>query len=404
MATLKATIKKEKIRADKTWNVLIRFSHNGQSRYISTTMYVEKKDLTTSMKIKNQSIIDRCNLLIKEYREKINELNLEINDFDIDTIVDYLKSKNDKSGIDFVAFSYEWMRRNANLKGIKNYQSAINSLCKYFGKDKIYCDEITAKSLKDYEESLSGTKRAQSLYTNSIVRLFNEARYFYNDEDRNIIKITHNLSKFKPKRQNISEKRSLPEQIIKQIFQLEYDNKTSCGYSSRRDLALDCFKLSFCLMGINSADLYNADEYDGEYITYYRTKTKDRRADKAKMVIKVHPFIKPLIDKYRGDKKVFSFHERFSSHEGLNRSINLGIQEIKEELGISDITFYSARHSFATIAVNDVGINKYLVNDMLCHTDPSMRVTDIYIRKDFTPINEANFRLIEYLFKDLLNR
>lgn len=27
-----------------------------------------------------------------------------------------------------------------------------------------------------------------------------------------------------------------------------------------------------------------------------------------------------------------------------------------------------------------------------------MKVTDLYIQKDFTPINEANFKLIEYVF------
>ena len=35
---------------------------------------------------------------------------------------------------------------------------------------------------------------------------------------------------------------------------------------------------------------------------------------------------------------------------------------------------------------------------MLCHTESSMRVTDLYIKKDFTPINEANFKLIDYMF------
>ena len=85
------------------------------------------------------------------------------------------------------------------------------------------------------------------------------------------------------------------------------------------DLDLDCFKLSFCLMGMNSADLYNATDYDGEYITYCRTKTKGCRNDHAKMVVRVHPMIKDLIEKYRGEERVFNFHERFSSMADLNR-------------------------------------------------------------------------------------
>lgn len=52
----------------------------------------------------------------------------------------------------------------------------------------------------------------------------------------------------------------------------------------------------------------------------------------------------------------------------------------------------------ATIAINDVRIDKWTVNEMLCHTDLSMKVTDLYIKKDFSPINEANFRLLEYMF------
>ena len=149
---------------------------------------------------------------------------------------------------------------------------------------------------------------------------------------------------------------------------------------------------------MNSADLYNATDYDGEYITYCRTKTKGCRNDHAKMVVRVHPMIKDLIEKYRGEERVFNFHERFSSMADLNRSINIGLKEIGKELGIENLQFYSARHSMATIAINDVRIDKWTVNEMLCHTDLSMKVTDLYIKKDFTPINEANFKLLEYMF------
>ena len=79
MATFKATIFKDRQREDKTWNVSIRFTHERKVRYISTTMYVSKKDLTASMKIKNQQVLDKCDMLIKEYRRKVDSLFLEIN-------------------------------------------------------------------------------------------------------------------------------------------------------------------------------------------------------------------------------------------------------------------------------------------------------------------------------------
>lgn len=150
-------------------------------------------------------------------------------------------------------------------------------------------------------------------------------------------------------------------------------------------------------MGMNSADLYSATEYDGECITYQRTKTKDRRADKAVISVRVHPAIKPLVDKYRGKGAVFCFCQRYSSAADFNRAINIGLKEIGTELGIEGLQFYAARHSMATIAVNEAGISKYVVNDMLNHVEPSMRVTDLYIKKDFTAINEANYSLIGYV-------
>ena len=399
MATFKATIKKDKQRADKTWNVLIRFTHDRKTRYLSTTMYITKKDLTSSFKIKNQQILDRCDMLIKEYRKKIGGLFLEVNDMDIDSIVEVMKSdKGNKSEIDFVEFSNKWFDKHIELKGLKNYRSALNSFCLFMGRSTIYCSEITVKTMKAYEEFLSGKERAKSLYISKIVKLFNEAKEYYNDEDNDIIRIKNCLSKYKPPKMNVAEKRALSVDEIRRIFALPYSELKVKGNQCRRDLALDCFKLSFCLMGMNSADLYNATDYDGEYITYCRTKTKDRRNDHAKMVVRVHPMIKELVDKYSGKERVFNFYERFSSMGDLNRSINIGLKEIGKEIGIENLQFYSARHSMATIAINNVRIDKWTVNEMLCHTDMTMKVTDLYIKKDFTPINEANFRLMEYVF------
>ena len=70
-----------------------------------------------------------------------------------------------------------------------------------------------------------------------------------------------------------------------------------------------------------------------------------------------------------------------------------------EGIGIEKLQFYSSRHSFATIDVNDVRIPIYIVNDMLCHVGNAMRVTELYIKKDFSAINEANFKLIDYIKK-----
>lgn len=395
MATIKVTIKKNERRSDGTWNVLVRITHERKSAYIRTSLFVGKKDITTSFKIKNANILDKCREIENEYRRRLSNLNLELCNLKLERIIHYLENTQTSNSIDFIAFCDKWIQKHEKLKGLKNYRTAINSFVRFYGRKKIFCDEITSKVLKQFEESLADKQRALSMYPQAILRLFNEARDFYNDEEIGIFKIRHTIN-YKPKKQNVAEKRSLTESVIKAIFSLPYDDNEH----SRRNLAKDCFMLSFCLMGINSVDLFNAKEFDGEYLIYNRTKTTERRlSDKARMVVRVHPFIRPVFDKYYdGEKRVFNFYKRFATEKDLNRSINIGLKQIAKEIGIDNLQYYSARHSFATIAVNKAKINKYIVNDMLCHVDPSMRVTELYIEKDYSVINDANYKLIEYMF------
>lgn len=396
--TLKALVRKSKMRADKTWNVVIRLIYNRQTRFIPTTEYVTKKELTPSFKIKNQNIVDKCDELIRHYRKKISELNLEINDVGIDELINYITAKN-KSGLSFTDYADKWLKESTS-KGKKNYQTAVNALKKFIGRDNILFHEVTVNVMNEFVKSLSDKPRAVSLYANAIVKIFNDARDFYNDEDNDVIMIKHSLRKFHAPRQNVAEKRALPLEVIRRIFALSYDNKIVKGMQSRHDLALDCFRLSFCLMGMNSTDMFSASVLNDSTVVYKRNKTKDRRSDGAEMQVNVPVQIKSLFEKYkdRTGERVFNFYKRFSSPESFNRAINLGLKEVADDIGLGGLQFYSARHSMATIALNDVRIDKYTVNDMLCHTDPAMKVTELYIKKDFAPINEANEKLMNFVF------
>jgi site-specific recombinase XerD len=76
----------------------------------------------------------------------------------------------------------------------------------------------------------------------------------------------------------------------------------------------------------------------------------------------------------------------------------MGLKIIGKELNLFDLEYYAARHSWATIALNKVGIDKYVVHESLNHIDESMRVTDIYIERDFVNENKANQKVVKYVF------
>ena len=67
----------------------------------------------------------------------------------------------------------------------------------------------------------------------------------------------------------------------------------------------------------------------------------------------------------------------------------------KSKFGVDDLQFYAARHSWATIARNIAGIDKYTVHEALNHADGDMKVTDIYINRDFSNIWKANRKVLD---------
>ena len=56
----------------------------------------------------------------------------------------------------------------------------------------------------------------------------------------------------------------------------------------------------------------------------------------------------------------------------------------------------------ATIARNELGIDKATVDEMLNHVG-SNRIADIYIKKDYKQINIANKKVVDYVFEHILS-
>ena len=140
--------------------------------------------------------------------------------------------------------------------------------------------------------------------------------------------------------------------------------------------------------------------YENEEIVYCRTKTKDRRNDKALIKIKIQSHIANLFEKYRDKtgKRVFKFYQMYANESVFNAALNIGLKKVGEKIGVPDLEFYAARHSWATIARNDLKAEKSTINEALNHVDKDMVITDLYITKDFTIINNLNKDIVDYVF------
>ena len=420
MLTIKAEIKRSELKVDGTYNVKIRFTLDRKVKRLSTNLFVTQQDLTKSLKFKEDTSIKReIDRLVLYYREQCLKLQLDQNHYSLDEIIEFLNGEQEKQQtIDFIKFSREWIA-SATIKGAPNYTTAINALVRFVGKEELDINLITLEFLEQFKAFLIGERDARtkklmqqgkrvtsnrtlSLYLVSIKKLFSEAKRKFNKKDKNLILIPNSpFEDFKIPKQEATRKRAISADIIKKVWKLPYKDMKK-GYKStcRYNLAKDCFILSFCLIGINSADLYNATKMRGNTIIYNRTKTKARRLDGAKMMVDIPKIVQPLIDKYKDStgKRLFNFYQFYGDEKTFNKAINSGLKEIGSILEVDDLEYYAARHSWATIALNKVGIDKYIVHAALNHIDDSMKVTDIYIERDFVNENKANAKVVKYVF------
>ena len=420
MLTINAEVVKNQRKTNDCFTVRLRFTLDRKMKRVATSLFATSKDLTKELKIKQTSPLKReVDSLIRGYQEKCAKLQIELNHYTLDDVMDYLNGEREKQQtIDFIKFSREWIA-STSIKGAPNYTTAVNALVRFVGKEELDINLVTQDFLEGFKSFLNTEREARtkklmqqgkrvpsnrtlSLYLVSIKKLFNEAKKKYNRKEKNLILIPHSpFDDFSIPRQEATRKRAIPSDIIKKVWKLPYKDMKK-GYKStcRYNLAKDCFILSFCLMGMNSADLYFATDLKNGTISYNRTKTKARRLDEAKMQVDIPKLVMPIVDKYRdkSGKRIFDFYRYYADEKSFNKAINYGLKEIGSLLGIDDLEYYAARHSWATIALNKVGIDKYTIHAALNHVDDAMKVTDIYIERDFVNENKANAKVVKYVF------
>lgn len=414
MATFKAEIYAHQRKDDGTYNIKIRVTHNRRKKYLATVWYVTKDDITRSFKIRNKKYIDLTDELIRKYRSICDKVGERLKTMTVEQVVELVTAnQEEKFELDIVAYTWqeiEKMRASGHTGNASTYVCAINSLVKFVGRDKVMISEITVKFLQDWARWISEQPNVTRGYVthnylNRMRAIHNRAKKEFNDEDAGIIRIPNSpFSHIDFPKLPASRKRALSIEQIQGIAKLEYSMVMQPG-TNRFNFAKDMFLLSFCLIGMNEKDLYECTDCKGGRITYQRAKTRNRRADKAEISIKLEPEVKALFEKYRdpSGERVFRFYKMYASVDTFTNAINRGLKRIGNLLGIEDLEFYAARHSWATIAANYAGVDKYAVHTALNHVDDNMRVTDIYIRKSWDPIDKANRQVLDLMCLSLDN-
>lgn len=178
---------------------------------------------------------------------------------------------------------------------------------------------------------------------------------------------------------------------------------------------VDFFFLSFYLAGINPVDLLNLrkeDVKDG-HVTFVRKKTDKQGATIIRRItLPVLPEAQEIIDRYPSDEGwLLGFMDCRNSYSSFTRQANDALKKVgpwrktKDKVGklrkievdaiCPDITMYSARYSFGSIAANELDLSERTIGMCLGHSW-SKNVTSRYMAHDQSKVDNALRRVIGY--------
>ena len=172
---------------------------------------------------------------------------------------------------------------------------------------------------------------------------------------------------------------------------------------------LDMFKLMFLLCGISPVDLFHLE---ADAIHHGRISTRRSKTGQP-IDIKLEPEALALIDKHRGTKYLVDVLDRHKDYHNYLKRMGAALKSMggvtydyrtardgkHRVVAVRRITWpklspYWARHTWASIAFS-IGVSIDVIGQALGHSD--RRVTEIYIAKDRSRVDEANRRVIDWV-------
>ena len=152
----------------------------------------------------------------------------------------------------------------------------------------------------------------------------------------------------------------------------------------------DMWFFSYLCNGINVNDMLKLkySNIDGDEIHFYRAKTLNTSKDKKEIEVLLTPEMKQIIDKWGNTDKssnnyIFPFLtgeetplQQKRTIQDVTHRINKRLKKIGEAIGISGLSTYTARHSFASVLKRS-GVNIAYISESLGHSD--LKTTENYL-------------------------
>lgn len=266
---------------------------------------------------------------------------------------------------------------------IDSYNSAINHLTAY--SKNVCVSDLTVPFIQSFITHLKHSKGISSeatinIYLRAIKAIYNYAEVMLCLDPRN--------NPFGRNKIEIHSNTNVKKAINENDFQKLLTYKPA---DSKEEFAHDMFLLSFGLIGMNIADILSIKNrnIDKQTLRYDRKKTKNRKKTPEPIKIEIEKPTMKLIKK-RGvinpdapDDYIFPFlkvgmsdKQELRKRKDITKLINKSLDEICKKLEIEKFTYYAARHTIATMLMND-GTSVEAISKSLGHSN--IKVTQNYL-------------------------
>ncbi|MCC9062062.1 site-specific integrase [Flavobacterium piscisymbiosum] len=350
---------------------------------INTSLSIKKKckhedwSFETERLKKTHREYKQINDLIEKYSRRVNNIITEFESDETpftlqDIVAKFKKASGKQRALSYTAFHeslIEEIKSAGKLSTCNIEKDTLKSIQRFFNRTEITFKDLSVDAIYKYQSFLNGNHNSQStigIRIRTLRAVFNKAI------KREIIPVTmYPFDKFKvSKIKESGKKEYLSEEELELLKNIELINKSDI-------IARDMFLLSFYGRGINFIDLMQLKKTDlyKDTITYKRSKTE------VIVNFKINDFWKRKIEEYisTGDSHYLfniinnnqnsKIYINNKKEKYLKIHINTPLKRIITDLGIKKkITYYCARHSFATILKFN-NISTDIIKEALGHKD-----------------------------------
>lgn len=425
---------------DGSYPLKIRISHNGGVFFVSTSYYFTYNEWESVLAARRTGgrIVPDGQMAFSAL-EKINSLIADIklrDDYPLMTLLDIKTIINNKRShleeqlkeakrnrYTFPAYTRELMEEIENEGNRKVYEVTLHKIEafeRFYNREPeaLRFTDMTPAWLSEFDSWMSiphvlnkGTQNEIIIPANKVnsrAQKMRTIRAIINEAIDNGIETNYPFSRTsghrKKNNNGVRKFRIIHEKTAKEHLSLaDLIRLRDFPCEPYQVIYRDMFMLMFYLIGINAGDLFLAkpEQYTKGRLNYIRRKTG------RKYSIKVEPEAEEIITRYRGKNHLLSPCDDYKSYSDFLHHMNDALKSIGMvyKIGMKKsgnpafpgLTSNWARHTWATICVNEADVQKEIVGLAMGHSWAENTTTDIYVEYDEKKIDTANRKVLDLL-------